>query len=92
MTEIVEINIVNSVAVFFAAIIPLYLSLHLKGHMQKLTLLLSAFAIIHAIYHGVEVFGYEELADDLIEPLSIAVLIVFGFYYLRVKSTRRVET
>ena len=91
MTEIIEINIVNTIAVFFAAIIPLYLSMHLKGNMRILTLFLSAFAIVHAIYHATEVLGYEELADNVVEPLSITVLIGFGLLYLKIKSKRRVE-
>lgn len=89
MSEIIEINIVNSIAIFFASVIPLYLSLHLKGNLQKLTILVGIFAIVHAIYHTMEVFGFEEIAENIIEPLSVLVLVVFGFWYMRIRSVRR---
>jgi len=89
MSEIIEINIVNSIAIFFASVIPLYLSLHLKGNFQKLTILVGIFAIVHAIYHSMEVFGFEEIAENIIEPLSVLVLVVFGLWYLRIRSVMR---
>ena len=89
MSDIIEINIINSVAIFFASVIPIYLSFHLKGNLQKLTNLVGVFAIVHAIYHTVELFGYEEIAEGIIEPLSVLVLVAFGFWYLRIKSVRR---
>ena len=64
MSEIIEINIVNSIAVFFASVIPFYLSLKLTGNLQKLTILVGIFAIVHAIYHTTEVFGFEEIANS----------------------------
>ena len=90
MSEILEINIINSIAIFFASVIPIYLSYHLKGNLQKLTILVGIFAIIHAIYHTIEVFGFEDIAENIIEPLSVLVLVAFGFWYLRIRSTRRV--
>lgn len=89
MSEIIEFNIINSIAIFFASVIPIYLSLHLKGNLRKLTILVGIFAIVHAIYHSIEVFGYEEIAENVIEPLSVLVLVVFGFWYLRIRSIRR---
>ena len=89
MSELIEINIVNSIAIFFASVIPIYLSLHLKGNLKKLTILVGIFAIVHAIYHTMEVFGFEAIAENFIEPLSILVLVVFGFWYLRIKNVRR---
>ena len=90
MSELIEINIINSVAIFFASVIPIYLSFHLKGNLRKLTILVGVFAIIHAIYHTTEVLGYEEIAENVIEPLSVLVLVIFGFWYLRIRSMRRV--
>jgi len=89
MSDIIEINIVNSIAIFFASVIPIYLSYHLKGNLRKLTILVGIFAIIHAIYHSVEVFGYEDTAENVIEPVSVLVLVIFGFWYLRIRSMRR---
>lgn len=89
MSEIIEINIINSIAIFFASVIPIYLSYHLKGNLRKLTILVGIFAILHAIYHTTEVFGFEEIAEDIIEPFSVLVLVIFGFWYLRIRSIRR---
>ena len=89
MSDIIEINIINSVAIFFASVIPIYLSYHLKGNLRKLTILVGVFAVVHAIYHTTEVFGYEEIAENVIEPLSVLILVIFGFWYLRIRSTRR---
>jgi uncharacterized membrane protein YqgA involved in biofilm formation len=89
MSELTEINIINSIAIFFAAVIPIYLSCKLKENLQKLTILVGIFAIVHAIYHTTEVFGFEENAENIIEPLSVLVLVVFGFWYLRIRSVRR---
>lgn len=91
MSEFLEINIVNSVAVFFAAIIPLFLSIRLNGIMQKLTLLLSAAAFVHAFYHIFEVIGYDDFAENIVEPLSIVILIIFGLLYLRVRTAKRIN-
>lgn len=90
MSELIEINIINSVAIFFASAIPIYLSYHLKGNLQKLTILVGIFAIVHALYHTTEVFGYEEIAENIFEPISVLILVVFGFWYLRIRSVRRV--
>ena len=92
MSEIIEINIISSIAIFFASVIPIYLSFHLKGNLRKLTILVGIFAIIHATYHATEVFGFEEIAEDVIEPLSVLVLVIFGFWYLRIRSIRRITT
>ena len=89
MSELIEINIINSIAIFFASVIPIYLSFKLKGNLQKLTILVGIFAIVHAVYHTTEVFGFEEIAENIIEPLSVLVLVVFGFWYLRIRSVRR---
>ena len=89
MSDIIEINIISSIAIFFASVIPIYLSFHLEGNLRKLTILVGVFAIVHASYHAIEVFGYEEIAEDIIEPLSVLVLVIFGFWYLRIRSVRR---
>ena len=91
MSELIEINIINSIAIFFASVIPIYLSYHLKGNLRKLTILVGIFAIVHASYHASEVFGFEEIAENVIEPLSVLVLVIFGFWYLRIRSLRRVS-
>jgi hydrogenase/urease accessory protein HupE len=89
MGELIEISIISSIAIFFASVIPIYLSFHLKGNLRKLTILIGIFGIVHGIYHATEVFGYEEFADNILEPISVLVLVIFGFWYLRIRSIRR---
>ena len=75
MSELIEINIINSVAIFFASVIPIYLSLHLKGNLQKLTILVGVFAIVHAIYHTTEV------DQEIPEGLYLAVAQVLAYVF-----------
>jgi hypothetical protein len=89
MGELIEISIISSIAIFFASVIPIYLSFHLKGNLRKLTILIGIFGIVHGIYHATEAFGYEEFSDNILEPISVLVLVIFGFWYLRIRSIRR---
>ncbi len=54
---------------------------------------LSVFAVIHGLYHVLEVLHYEIAAETIVEPLSYAVLIVFGLAYLktRINAKRSVD-
>lgn len=92
MTDFLEINLFDSVAVLIAAAIPIYLSFYVQGTLRILTVLLSIFVLIHALYHILEVFDYEDIADTIILPLSILLLIVFGLVYLRVRNLIKVST
>lgn len=92
MTDFLEINILNSVAVLIASAIPIYLSFHVKGNLRKLTILLSIFVLIHASYHISEIIGYDDVADEIIQPISILALIIFGLLYLRIRSLIRMMT
>ncbi len=74
---------------FFAAIIPGYLSLKLRGDISKVTVMLTAFIVMHGIYHLVRMQGIESIADSVFEPASIIVLIVFGVTYLGVSYKKK---
>ncbi len=90
MTEILEINLFNSIAIFVSSVIPIYLSFRVKGYLRKLTILLSIFAISHAIYHTSEVIGFQNIAEEIIEPLSLVILIIFGLTYWKTRMKRKV--
>ena len=60
-----------TVMMFFAAIIPGYLSLKLRGDISKVTIMLTAFIVVHGIYHVVRMQGAESIADNVFEPASI---------------------
>jgi hypothetical protein len=84
-----SLDLVSAVMVFFAAIVPAYLSLKLRGDISKLTIALTAFIVVHGIYHVVRMQGIESLADSAFEPISIIVLIVFGVTYLDVSYKKK---
>jgi len=86
-----QLDLVSAVLIFFAAIVPAYLSLKLRGYIRKVTITLSAFILLHGIYHVVRMQGMELMADGVFEPASIVVLIVFGATYLGVSHKKRQE-
>ncbi len=83
------LDLVSAVMIFFAAIIPAYLSLKLKGNIRKVTVTLTAFIVVHGIYHVVRMQGAESIADGVFEPASIIVLIAFGLTYLDVSYKKK---
>ncbi|AIF82800.1 hypothetical protein NTE_00720 [Candidatus Nitrososphaera evergladensis SR1] len=80
------LDLVSAILIFFAAIIPAYLSLKLNGNIQKMTVALTAFLFSHGIYHVVRMQGLESMADGFFEPASIVVLIAFGITYIGITS------
>lgn len=83
------LDLVSAGMMFFAAIIPAYLSLKLKGDISKVTIALTAFIVVHGIYHIVRMQGIESIADNVFEPASIIVLIAFGITYLGVSYKKK---
>jgi ABC-type uncharacterized transport system permease subunit len=83
------LDLVSAVMIFFAAIIPAYLSLKLKGNIRMVTVTLTAFIVVHGIYHVVRMQGAESIADGVFEPASIIVLIAFGLTYLDVSYKKK---
>jgi DMSO/TMAO reductase YedYZ heme-binding membrane subunit len=79
-----ELDLVSAILIFFAAIVPGYLSLKLKGRTRRLTIALTAFIAIHGIYHIVRMQGLHSVADNIFEPISIMALIAFGITYVSV--------
>jgi len=89
MNELVMSSI-NAVLIFVAAGVPIYLCLRLDGYLKLLTCALASFVTIHGIYHLLEIAHYEELAENLFEPLSVALLIVFGIMFMRMRKKKEV--
>jgi hypothetical protein len=83
------LDTISAAMIFFAAIIPAYLSLKLRGDISKVTIMLTAFIVVHGIYHLVRMQGIESIADGVFEPASIIVLIVFGVTYLGVSYKKK---
>lgn len=82
MSTETELHFICGIFIFVAAVIPIYLSVMLKGNLRRLTIVLSIFVLIHATYHVAGTLGIDFLAEGVFEPLSIVALIFFGLYYL----------
>ena len=82
MSTETELHFICGLFIFAAAVVPIYLSVMLKGNLRKLTIILSIFVLIHAAYHVAGTLGMDFLAEGVFEPLSIVALIFFGLFYL----------
>jgi hypothetical protein len=77
-----QLHFVSAVVILLAAAVPIYLTIKLKDEkMKKLTAILSIFIGIHAIYQIVGFYGLNLLAEGVLEPLSVGILIFFGIFY-----------
>ena len=85
------LDLISAIMMFFAAIIPGYLSLKLRGDISKVTIMLTAFIVAHGVYHLVRVQGIESIAESVFEPASVIVLIAFGATYLGVSYKKKKE-
>jgi hypothetical protein len=79
--EEAQLHFVSSIVILIAAAVPIYLTIKLSGELKRLTAILSIFIFIHAIYQIVSFYGFDLLADTVLEPLSAAILIYFGVVY-----------
>lgn len=85
------LDLISAIMMFFAAIIPGYLSLKLRGDIRKVTIMLTAFIVAHGVYHLVRMQGIESIAESVFEPASVIVLIAFGATYLGVSYKKKKE-
>ena len=85
-----EIHFICTIFILAASAFPIYLSFKLKKNLRKLTIILSIFILVHAAYHVTGVLGMDFLSEDIFEPVSILILLLFAFYYL--KLTRKMES
>src|SRR5262245_16845509 len=77
-----QLDLVGAVLIFLGGIIPAYLSFKLRGGIAKITVALTAFIIVHGVYHILRMQAMESIADGIFEPASVLVLIAFGATYL----------
>ncbi len=65
---------------------PAYLAVRLRGSNRKLLYLsagLTIFALAHSLYHLADFLELADLADNYLLPLSVVLLVIYGFYYYR---------
>ena len=84
-------DLASAILILLAAIIPIYFCMKLKNNFKILMMILSIFALVHGTYHIFEVVGFEVLAENIVEPISYAILIGFGLYYLKIRTRRKIE-
>ena len=84
-----EFHFFNAIAVFAAAVVPIYLTIRLKNpKLKKLTLVLAVFIVIHGVYHTVGSMGNIVLAKGILDPISAMALLGFGLLYFRLQSKK----
>jgi len=86
-----QLSLVNGIVALFAAAIPIYLTMRLNDNLRKLTAILSIFILMHAAYCWLNYFGFDFLSDGIFEPLSAAVLMLFGIFYYWIAKQKKVS-
>jgi len=77
----IQLHFISAIVILLAAFVPIYLTIRLKDNLRKLVAILSLFLLTHSVYHILGFLGLTLLAEGVFEPLSVAVLIIFGFVY-----------
>jgi len=77
----VQLQFISAIIILASSAVPIYLTIKLKDNLKKLTLLLTVFILIHAVYHVFGFLGYSLLAEGVFQPLSVLSLIFFGIVY-----------
>jgi cytochrome bd-type quinol oxidase subunit 2 len=90
MVQNLYYHLVDAIVYLIAAAIPVYFILKSRksidndnnNHLLKLTTVLVGFILIQVLYHIAGIAGFRLLAKGILEPLSMAVLLVFGIIYI----------
>ncbi len=80
------LHLLNFVFMLLTASVPAYLAIRLRGSNRSLLYLslgLTVFASVHALYHLADFLELADLADNYLLPLSVVLLVIYGLYYYR---------
>ena len=77
----IQLQFISAIIILASSAVPIYLTIKLKDNLKKLTLILTVFILIHAVYHVFGFLGYSILAEGVFQPLSVIALIFFGIVY-----------
>lgn len=80
------LHLVNFFFMLITASAPIYIAFSMRRVNRRLLLLsvgLALFALVHGFYHLAEFLDLSILADDFLLPLSVVLLVGYGFYCLR---------
>jgi hypothetical protein len=88
----IQLQFISAIIILASSAVPIYLTIKLKDNLMKLTLILTVFIIIHAVYHVFGFLGYSILAEGVFQPLSVITLIFFGIVYSGFTKPKNVGT
>ena len=77
----IQLQFISAIIILASSAVPIYITIKLKDNLKKLTLILTVFILIHAVYHVFGFLGYSILAEGVFQPLSVITLIFFGIVY-----------
>jgi hypothetical protein len=77
----IQLQFISAIIILASSAVPIYLTIKLKDNLKKLTLILTVFILIHAVYHVFGFLGYSILAEGVFQPLSVITLMFFGIVY-----------
>ena len=75
---VIQLQFISAIIILASSAVPIYLTIKLKDNLKKLTLILTVFILIHAVYHVFGFLGYSLIAEGVFQPLSVMALIFFG--------------
>ena len=87
----IQLHFISAIVILLAALVPIYLTIRLKDNLRKLVAILSIFLLTHSVYHILGFLGLTLLAEGVFEPLSVAVLIIFGFVYFGIAKPKNMS-
>ena len=71
---VIQLQFISAIIILASSAVPIYLTIKLKDNLKKLTLILTVFILIHAVYHVFGFLGYSLLAEGVFQPLSVMAL------------------
>ena len=89
---VIQLQFISAIIILASSAVPIYLTIKLKDNLKKLTLILTVFILVHAVYHVFGFLGYSLLAEGVFQPLSVMALIFFGIVYSGFTKPKNVGT
>ncbi len=89
MVQNLYYHLIDAIVYIITAAIPVYFILKSRksldsnnDNLLRLTIVLVSFILLQVFYHIAGIAGFRLLAKGLLEPLSMAALLVFGIIYI----------
>ena len=92
MIEESYLHLISGLAFFAGSIVLAFFSIKSRGIIRQLAIIFLVFTLVHSLYHVTSYSGQEFISEGLLEPLSVIILIFFGFSYLIIKSKQEVKS